>query len=254
MQQARKDVNYHIIAIDDMPQTKPKYIQTLLKNIRNLLEQKKVTALPITVYSIEQVREAFTTMQKAQHVGKIIITQPRLLTQAIDANASYLITGGLGGLGLITAKWLVQLGAKHIVLVSRSKPNNEKQVIIAGLGIDIKAIYCDVSDADQVKNLIASLQKERALKGIFHLAGILDDGILAEQTPERFEKVFAPKAIAAWALHEATQNISTRLLRIIFIDCIQYGISGAEQLRCSERLFRSISIISKSSRLERNQH
>ena len=145
MQNARADVDYHIIAIDDLAQQQPAHIQVMLEEIRKLFESQAIHALPMTVYPIEQVKAAFTCMQKAKHVGKIIVTQPQLLAQGIDEAANYLITGGLGGLGLFTAKWLAQLGAKHIVLVSRSKPNTEKQAVIDAINADIKVISADIS-------------------------------------------------------------------------------------------------------------
>ena len=125
----------------------------------------------MTIYPIEQVKEAFITMQRAKHIGKMVITQPRLLSQTIDKNANYLITGGLGGLGLMLAKWLVQQGAQHIVLVSRSKPDAAKQAFIATLDADIQTISQDISDAKTINALIKKLTAKRPLKGIFHLAG-----------------------------------------------------------------------------------
>ena len=256
MQHDRADVDYHIIAIDDMAQTNPQRIQVMLREISNLLEKKKIHPLPITTYPLEQVKTAFMTMQKAKHIGKIIVVQPRLLVQTLDANANYLITGGLGGLGLLTAKWLVQHGAKHIVLVSRSKPNAEKQAIIDALDADIAFIPTDMGNKNAVVALIKTIHEKRVLKGIFHLAGVLDDGVIAEQTPERFKTVFSPKANAAQYLHEATQQskIKFRLLCDVFIDCIQHGIAWSSQLCSSKWVFRSTGIGSTQPRLSCNQY
>jgi acyl transferase domain-containing protein/acyl carrier protein len=114
------------------------------------------------------------------------------------ANASYLITGGMGGLGLATAHWLWSKGAKHIALVGRS---------VTAAGDPFRRFSGDVSqraDVDRILHEIASSMPP--LAGIIHAAGVLDDGLLSHQTPERFDRVMAPKALGACHLHEATKS------------------------------------------------
>ena len=214
MQDVRPDVTYHIIAIDDLSADKPEHIGDILTVVSDLLTQEKIQALPIMVYPIERVKSAFVTMQQAKHVGKIVVTQPLLVTEQIKPQANYLITGGLGALGLITAKTLAAAGATHLVLTSRNQPNENVLTAIAALhathpGLNITTLQVDISDKQSVQQLITSIHnKQHPLKGIFHLAGVLDDGVIAEQTEQRFAQVFAPKVNGAWYLHEATQSIS----------------------------------------------
>lgn len=126
----------------------------------------------------------------------------------IQNNASYLVTGGLGGLGLKLTHWLVKQGAKQLILVGRSQPKPEAKAVIANLqqqGVTIKVKQVDVCNEEAVANL---LQENDSIKGIFHLAGCLDDGVLSNQSWQRFTKVLDPKVMGAWNLHTNSQHLS----------------------------------------------
>ncbi len=122
----------------------------------------------------------------------------------IHSDAAYLITGGLGALGLKMAEQLVAEGARHLLLTGRSgAASAEQQVVIQQLnGADVQVMKADVSSADDVARLLA--QVKQPLRGVIHAAGVLDDGMLMQQTMERFEHVAAPKAQGAWHLHTQT--------------------------------------------------
>ena len=131
-------------------------------------------------------------------------------TQTLDikADGAYLITGGLGSLGLQIAQWLGSKGAKHLILVGRSKPNKNAQQEIDRLeqqGISVNVVRADITDSDGVKNILDTT-RELSLRGVIHGAGILDDGLLQGQTWSRFARVIAPKVVGAWNLHEHTKN------------------------------------------------
>ena len=148
-------------------------------------------------------------MKSAKHIGKIVITLPPQfqLENQIKPDATYLITGGLGGLGReLLTKFLVQKGARHIVLTGRSKA--EENPFKTTSGVDIIYESLDVSDEQAVKDLINRLTESAyPLKGIFHLAGVLDDATLMEQDWSRFEKVFAPKVYGSYYLHQYAKDL-----------------------------------------------
>ncbi len=131
-------------------------------------------------------------------------------SDALKADATYLITGGLGGLGLVCADWMVEQGARHLALVSRKKPT--KQVLetlneLEAQGVEIYVGQVDVSQREDVENLIHHIAENMPpLRGIIHAAGILDDGILLDQTWSRFSTVMAPKVDGAWNLHTLTST------------------------------------------------
>jgi NAD(P)-dependent dehydrogenase (short-subunit alcohol dehydrogenase family)/acyl carrier protein len=125
----------------------------------------------------------------------------------------YLVTGGLGGLGLALARWLSDRGAGHVVLVGRSAPSAQAiegmQAIMQAGSCLVSTAQCDIGDSTAVVELIAGLKAcdGRRLRGVFHLAGVLDDGMLREQTMERFERVLSPKAVGGWNLHIHTLGL-----------------------------------------------
>ncbi len=126
----------------------------------------------------------------------------------LDPNASYLITGGIGALGLQVAQYLATQGACHMVLTGRSGISTDDQRTVlqalddAGVKIDVFA--ADVSNAEDVARVLASTPN---LRGIVHAAGVLDDGMLMQQSPDRFVKVAGPKVNGAWNLHSQTQDL-----------------------------------------------
>jgi acyl transferase domain-containing protein/acyl carrier protein len=132
------------------------------------------------------------------------------VTPSIRPDRSYLITGGLGTLGLKVARWLVEeQGARHLCLVSRRDPSKDQATEISALqalGAEVRVASADVSDTDQVSSLVSSIPDHGpALDGIFHCAGLLDDGIMISMDWEQYHRVTASKIEGAWALHQATE-------------------------------------------------
>ena len=207
MHAARSDVQYDIIALDAMSSLDPHAVGRDWQIICRWLREGTLPRLRIQTYPIEAVKTAFHDMQKGRHIGKLVVTQPISPHIRINAQSTYIITGGLGGLGQIVCEWLLEQGAQHIILTTRSANKNLPSAL-ATHNADIQIIQVDINNAADVQQLIASANKNWALKGIFHLAGLLDDGVLSAQTPERFNNVFAAKAQPAWFLHQHTQSLN----------------------------------------------
>ena len=189
-------------------------------------------------YDFVQAGEAFRTMQQAKHTGKLLLDFGRLAPsndngeerlQPAD-NSVVLITGGLGGLGLMTAQWLVERGEKHLVLLSRKGVVSEqqKEVVdrIRNSGVIVDVLTVDVSDADQLATALKRFLDGSgpSLRGVIHAAGVLADHRLEQQTEETFQEVFKPKAIGAWNLHELTKDLSLEYF-ILFSSAA--GVFGA---------------------------
>jgi len=125
---------------------------------------------------------------------------------------SYLITGGLGGLGLLTAKWLVEeKGVRNLILAGRSGPGEiaQRQITeIEQFGAKVQIVACDVTCAEQVKTLIETCNELAPLVGVIHAAGILDDGAVTNLTWQRFMAAYEPKAMGAWNLHQASLDLT----------------------------------------------
>ena len=130
-------------------------------------------------------------------------------------DAAYLITGGLGMLGRQAAKWLADHGAGQIVLVSRRQPDEATQTFLDSIvetGCIVTVASADFSDRNSVESLFSNFADPnhnwKPLKGVIHAAGVLDDGLIGDQTWERFEKVLAPKITGGRLLHEFTKDLS----------------------------------------------
>ncbi|MBP0038866.1 MAG: type I polyketide synthase [Roseofilum sp. SID1] len=147
------------------------------------------------------------------YVARLVNQKPPEFSQplSLSSDGSYLITGGLGALGQYTAQWLVEKGAKNIVLTGRRPPSENVQETIEKLeqkGCQVKVLLGDVSLEEEIAKILEEIQTSMPrLQGIIHAAGVLDDGILQQMDWERFTKVMSPKVIGTWNLHRLTQNL-----------------------------------------------
>jgi NAD(P)-dependent dehydrogenase (short-subunit alcohol dehydrogenase family)/acyl carrier protein len=128
----------------------------------------------------------------------------------LRGNATYLLTGGSGGMGVRVAQWLAERGARHLVLVSRRGAQAERgeiQALIAA-GVDVRVREADVSRPLLMAAIVNEISETPfPLAGIIHAAGIFDDRVLLNHDWGRFERVLAPKVSGAWILHELTRRL-----------------------------------------------
>ncbi|ASL14341.1 type I polyketide synthase [Mycobacterium intracellulare] len=209
MAQARPDIAYEIVALDTVMFTEPDRIRDLLTQVSQGLADGEWTPLPAEIYPLTEARAAFRRMQQARHIGKIVVQIPNPLQPQPDR--SYLITGGLGAIGLHTASHLAQLGAGDIVLTSRREPGADAQRLIEEITERYKCrvhvFTADVGDESEVAGLLERIRSELPpLAGVVHLAGVLDDALLSQQTVERFRTTLSPKAIGAYHLDRLTKD------------------------------------------------
>ena len=125
----------------------------------------------------------------------------------VRPDGAYVVTGGLSGIGLLVTRWLVEHGAGRIILNARSQPSEEAQAILTELGAkaQIAVVNGDIADAGVAERLVGAAEETGlALRGIVHSAAVLDDQIVAALSRDSLEKVWAPKAIGALRLNEAT--------------------------------------------------
>jgi acyl transferase domain-containing protein/NAD(P)-dependent dehydrogenase (short-subunit alcohol dehydrogenase family) len=204
-------VSYSTIALDQILDNDPSRIAEILRELMSAFERRDLKALPYSAFSIQDAAPAFRYMAQARHIGKIVLQMTSIgRALHVDPQATYLITGGMGSLGLLVARWLVGQGAKNLALLGRRGPTVDARATIAELelsGARFAVFQSDVGDEEQLASALRQIAETLPpLRGVFHLAGILDDGIVAHQTWERFAKVFAPKIHGAWNLHRLTRS------------------------------------------------
>lgn len=213
-------INYTIYALDDEITGGKLKVAALLAKMSELYQKQLLQPLPYTKYSIESLELAFKEMLHAKHIGKLIV-EPAA-TELFDQEACYLITGGLGGLGLKVAEWIAEQGAKHLILVSRRSKTPEHSTAINSineLGADVTIYAADIADFEQCKALLQKIN-QRPLKGIFHAAGVLKDALIINQTKQTLDEVLAPKVRGAWNLHTLTTQMNIQLDHFVLFSSI----------------------------------
>jgi len=204
----RPDVAYFTFDVDEEITRDPALVHSTLGEVRAWFDQGRLHPLPQRVFAIEDAIEAYRFLQQTTHVGKVVLSFAPRVSAAIAADGSYLVTGGLGGLGLGVARYLVEQGARQVVLAGRGGPSVRAKEAIARLeqaGATVRVVQADVARAEDAARLIEACPQP--LRGIVHAAGVLDDGIIDNQTAERFTRVMAPKVRGAWHLHKATERL-----------------------------------------------
>jgi acyl transferase domain-containing protein/acyl-CoA synthetase (AMP-forming)/AMP-acid ligase II/NADPH-dependent curcumin reductase CurA/acyl carrier protein len=207
----KPDVSYFVFDLLQVAQQQPTLIKSMLRQLiehfqnEETLGEKSLQPLPYKLFGKSHVIDAFRYMQQAKHIGKIVVSQ-----SLVVRDGSYLITGGLGGLGLQVAHWLLEQGARCLVLVGLSPINEGIRIQLDRLkktGAKVLYFSADVANELQISQIFAEIERSLPpLRGIIHAAGILDDGLLHQQTWEKFDRVMAPKIQGAWNLHLLSQN------------------------------------------------
>lgn len=226
---SKPEASYFIIDLGESLKGDASLGRQMLTLILQWVEDGSVAPLPVTQFPIADAKDAFRYMAQAKHVGKVVFTGYEQLNGSLiktrfdktgtnepdslrfNPSASYLLTGGKGGLGLLLARWMVERGARHLILAGRRKPTPEAQEVIRDLqnaGAKVHAPELDVSSPNELTALFREFGSSMPrLRGIIHAAGVLDDGVFMQLTWERFKALLGPKVYGAWNLHHLSQGM-----------------------------------------------
>ncbi len=216
----QRNLSFFAIDLYRIAKVRTPFIKSMLRDVIALFESKQLKPVPINPFPLSDAVNAFRFMTRGKHIGKIVLNfqspQEVLLNPSSElflSDATYLITGGLGGFGLALVEWMVEKGARYFVLVGRSGICN-KQVhrTIQGVenkGAKVVVAQGDVSQQHQLASILNNIAQQNMppLRGIFHLAMVLDDDFIVRLNSERFQQVMAPKATGAWNLHKLTEQM-----------------------------------------------
>ena len=218
MRNFAKNIAFMAIDLDRGLRDRRAAIGALFQSLMKRFESGELKPLPHRVFPISNVVNAFRYMSQAKHIGKVVvsmqdpevqITTPVPAQIQFRADATYLITGGLGGFGLALARWMADNGARHLVLVGRSGiPSAEAQQAVEAIrqtGAEVATMRADVSDSTQVRELLEAIDKSMPpLRGVMHLAMVLKDTLLVNMNEQQFRDVWRPKVYGAVNLHRQT--------------------------------------------------
>ncbi len=216
----RKNLRFAAIDVDRLMVDDPLLTRQLSLACLELLAKGEVPALPLTVFPFREYGTAMRLMMSGQHQGKLVLEAPQkgedpgyLIADHqpfLDPEATYLVTGGFRGLGLRLIPYLVVSGARHLTLLDRDPERRRSAdwvrrastLVHLDEECELEIVAGDVSQEADIQRCIGQMQ--RPLKGVFHLAGVLDDRLVTDMTAESVSEVFAPKAQGALNLHRAT--------------------------------------------------
>jgi acyl transferase domain-containing protein/NADPH:quinone reductase-like Zn-dependent oxidoreductase/acyl carrier protein len=214
-----RNLAFSLVDLRGMMFERPALVHELLEELMAHFESGVFAVPPVETFPVSRAQDAFRKMAQARHIGKLALTfgepdvsihVPATGALRIRRDGTYLVTGGLGGLGLSLARWLGEHGAGHIVLAGRAGMTTDEQRAavrsIEERGTAVTVAALDVADGAAVAVALAAIPGGRPLRGVFHAAGLVDDGLLAGLTPARFRGVMAPKIKGAWNLHTLTQG------------------------------------------------
>ncbi len=210
MAASRPDVSYSILELDWLKKNDPAHPGAVLRDVMKKMTTGLLKPLAHTRWPISEAAAAMDFMRSARHIGKNVLVMPPVSGGRLRPDRTYLVTGGLGGIGIEMAKWLADRGAGVIVLNGRRPPDPAAMEAIEALrrhGAEVRVELADVTQPKALDEMLARLDEEAPpLAGIIHSVGVLSDGALGNQTWERFEQVLWPKVLGAWHLHRATSN------------------------------------------------
>jgi acyl transferase domain-containing protein/NADPH:quinone reductase-like Zn-dependent oxidoreductase/SAM-dependent methyltransferase/acyl carrier protein len=217
----RKNASFHVVAMDAVFAGDAALTRELMAEITTLVAAGKLRPLLHRSFPANRLDAAFRLMAGGKHTGKVILNfaEPFVSRQGevpseplqVDPEAVYLVTGGFGGFGRSLASWLSEKGARHLALTSRqgaAAPGAEEFMAeLRAAGTEVIAVAADIGTEEGTHSVMDRIRETgRPLKGVFHLAMVLDDAPLTDLTPDRMAAVLNPKARGAWLLHEATRD------------------------------------------------
>ncbi|ACX95796.1 type I polyketide synthase [Halothiobacillus neapolitanus] len=215
--EVRPDISYSQFDLSEISENELLDLnKSILEDIAAYLSAGEITPPLVTSYSVTDIAEAFGVLSRGENVGKIVLTFGReqdsdlSLSRVVSGEGTYVITGGYGALGQRVARCLIQAGARNVTLLGRNLPNQDA---LAQLKMRLDGVenldLCtgDVADSDVVDRIfVEAAEKGRPVCGIVHLAGLISDAPITEQTWISFRTVFLPKVVGTWNLWKAAER------------------------------------------------
>ncbi|MEN9519174.1 MAG: hypothetical protein RLZZ381_1762, partial [Cyanobacteriota bacterium] len=208
--QIAPSINYDLVDLWQITQDNPELIQQMLKELcskfheRSQFSSETLKPLPYSIFTTSQTIDAFRYMQQGKHQGKIIIAQESSEDRCEQPFSSthktftgtYLITGGMGAIGLEVAQWLITKGVTNLVLLGRSdiKPELKDNLEKIQENAQVNLIKADIANTNQLAQVLTQIELELPpLRGVVHCAGVICDRTIAQQDWHSFQQVLAPK-------------------------------------------------------------
>ena len=238
-----RNLTFGAVDIDQMLAIRRDLFYAVAQEVKEAFGRGDYHAIPVESRPADDVVEVFRGLAEGTHIGKRSLelspgprwALPRRVHEpAVRANATYVVTGGHGGLGLETAKWLAVHGATHLVVVSRSAPESPALDTLSKearmRGGDVWSRACDVGDAEALDALLEEMTAlAPPIRGIFHSAAVLADAPVDLQTEETFATAFHAKALGALNLHRSSMRLGLPLDHFVLFSSVSGMLGNAGQ-------------------------
>ncbi|WP_342220860.1 SDR family NAD(P)-dependent oxidoreductase [Candidatus Fukatsuia endosymbiont of Tuberolachnus salignus] len=232
-----ENLSYFAVDIDRLMAQKPERGAALFAEIIKLFEKGSLKPHHINVFPITQLSAALNHLAKSQQIGKVVLNMEGHTVHALppanlvlDPEKVYIITGGASGLGIELAKWLVEKGAKKLMLVSRSGPKMANDWLwiktVQTQKIDIFLPEIDLISPTEVAQMIAQAKTLGTIGGVIHGAAVMQNAMIEHLGRETFAHVFSAKAMGAWNLHQALQGEAVDFFLLISSISSVFGFAG----------------------------
>ncbi|MFI8854775.1 SDR family NAD(P)-dependent oxidoreductase [Streptomyces sp. NPDC053499] len=215
----RHNITMTTVDLIGLQRHQPDVFAAVFREVMEEFTEGRLKPFHCTTFPLDQATDTFRTMAGADHIGKLVLTVPDRgqVTAALPAvrkpahpDGTYVVTGGLRGLGLATARWLADQGAGRLILNGRTPPTPEATRTISEMvsrGSEVRVVLGDITDPRTAEGLAAAAAENGSrLRGIVHCAMVLDDAAVTNIRQEQLERVWGPKADGAWNLHNATAD------------------------------------------------
>jgi acyl transferase domain-containing protein/acyl carrier protein len=217
-----RNLTFHYVDLTLMSESHPKRIGDLLGTVYRLVADGGLPLPGISLYPFGDAATAVRVMSAAEHTSKLVLYVPQAghtnvvvppeQAWAFRHDGSYIVTGGLGGLGLFLAEKMAGAGCGRIVLSSRSQPDPkalETIEFIRAMGTDVEVECGDIAEVGTAARLVTvATATGLPLRGVLHAAAVFENAMLANMTDELIDRNWVPKVYGAWNLHQATVTLS----------------------------------------------
>nr|QEG79217.1 polyketide synthase 8407 [Alternaria oxytropis] len=212
--------NATFVSVNFQDLAKSHIFPDIFKKVLKLMKSGRIAiSCPPIVFKQSKIEHAFRRLQSAQKLGNVVIEMgsdevvemelaPNSTRQIFHPDASYLVAGAFGGIGQSIARWMVQCGANHLILPSRSPVDgtgSDRDRFVQELkaqGAAVHAPVCDIADHDQLKKVLASFNGLPTIKGCIQAAMVMRDSSFTRMTIEKWHESLAPKVDGSWNLHQ----------------------------------------------------
>ncbi|WP_156802360.1 type I polyketide synthase [Leeia oryzae] len=216
----KDNISYFGIDADQLLTGRPAFAAQMFREVMALFHEQALAPLPYRTFPADRIVDAFRVMQQARHIGKIVVSQsaqrPALSMTTVspmechfDKRSSWLVTGGLAGFGLESARWLAERGVGTLMLVGRRGLDTpgacEAIAELEAMGVRVVARACDLTDTLAVASLFNEIEHTLPpLEGILHAAAVFDDKLIGNMDAQSIQSVLNAKLQSAWHLHQAS--------------------------------------------------